>query len=113
MACPHCGSWSVKADRGLAGRLVCGSCARPLGMGLGPRRRRTRPQRPQVSWMSWRMGLAVLVAAAAILAAWDQQRLRFSACGPQGLHDGHVVLGWIQDVNAGCGQRRSGSRSTP
>lgn len=25
------------------------------------------------------MGMAVLVAAAAILVAWDQQRLRFSA----------------------------------
>ena len=76
MACPHCGSWSVKADRGLAGRLVCGSCARPLGRGQVPRRGRTRPQRPKVSL---RMGMAVLVAAAAILVAWDQQRLRFSA----------------------------------
>lgn len=35
MACPHCGSWSVKSDRSLAGRLVCGSCGRPLGVGGG------------------------------------------------------------------------------
>jgi hypothetical protein len=35
MACPHCGSWSVKSDRSLAGRLVCGSCGRPLGSGGG------------------------------------------------------------------------------
>jgi hypothetical protein len=31
MACPHCGSWAVKADRSLAGRMVCGRCGRPLG----------------------------------------------------------------------------------
>jgi hypothetical protein len=35
MACPHCGSWSVKSDRSLAGRLVCGGCGRPLGSGGG------------------------------------------------------------------------------
>jgi hypothetical protein len=33
MACPRCGSWAVKADRSLAGRMVCGRCGRPLGRG--------------------------------------------------------------------------------
>jgi len=35
MACPDCGSWSVKADRSLSGRMVCGSCGRPLGIRSG------------------------------------------------------------------------------
>jgi len=30
MACPNCGSWSVRADRSLAGRMVCGRCGAPL-----------------------------------------------------------------------------------
>jgi len=41
MACPHCGSWSVKADRSLAGRMVCGRCGRPLGPGSLPAARRS------------------------------------------------------------------------
>ena len=76
MACPYCGSWSVKADRSLAGRLVCGRCARPLGGAQAPRRRRTRSQRPKVSLG---IGLAMLVAFAALLAIWDLQRARFAA----------------------------------
>ena len=77
MACPNCGSWSVKADRSLAGRLVCGRCARPLGAAQTPRRQRhSRSRRPG---LSLGIGLLVLVALAALLAAWDQQRLRFTA----------------------------------
>ena len=76
MACPHCGSWSVKADRSLAGRLVCGRCARPLGAAPAPRRQqRSRAKRPGLSLS---IGLAALVALAALLAAWEQERLRFS-----------------------------------
>jgi hypothetical protein len=76
MACPHCGSWSVKADRGLAGRLVCGRCGRPLGRGQPSRRRRTRvnPNR-----LSLGMALAALVSLAALLAVWDLQRSRLEA----------------------------------
>jgi len=37
MACPHCGSWAVKADRSLAGRMVCGRCGKPLGRPGEPR----------------------------------------------------------------------------
>ena len=77
MACPHCGSWSVKADRSLAGRLVCGRCARPLGAAPAPRRqRRSRSRRPG---LSLGIGLVALLALAALLAAWDEQRLRFTA----------------------------------
>jgi hypothetical protein len=75
MACSHCGSWSVKADRSLAGRLVCGRCGHPLARAKGPRRLSPRSRRPGVSLG---MGLAALVALAALLAAWDQQRARFS-----------------------------------
>jgi hypothetical protein len=76
MACPNCGSWSVKADRSLAGRLVCGRCARPLGAAQAPRlQRRSRSRRPG---LSLGISLLVLVALAALLAAWDQQRLRFT-----------------------------------
>ncbi len=76
MACPHCGSWSVKADRGLAGRLVCGRCARPLGRAQPSRRRRIRvnPHR-----LSLGLGLAALVSLAALLAVWDLQRSRWQA----------------------------------
>ena len=76
MACPHCGSWSVKADRGLAGRLVCGRCARPLGRAEPFRRRRTRvnPNR-----LSLGMALAALVSLGALLAVWDLQRSRGEA----------------------------------
>ncbi len=31
MSCPRCGSWSVRRDRSLAGRMVCGNCSLPLG----------------------------------------------------------------------------------
>jgi hypothetical protein len=66
MACPHCGSWSVKADRSLAGRMVCGRCGRALGPAAqrsGPRRRGAVPgvARP------WRW-LLLLVAVSALLA---------------------------------------------
>ncbi|MCT0212764.1 MULTISPECIES: hypothetical protein [unclassified Synechococcus] len=44
MSCPRCGSWNVRRDRSLAGRMVCGNCSMPLGKGqatsLGGRRRR-------------------------------------------------------------------------
>ncbi|MCP9928766.1 hypothetical protein [Cyanobium sp. CH-040] len=70
MACPHCGSWSVKADRSLAGRLVCGRCGRPLGPGAARRSRSAggsgRPGRGRrrVRWL-W---LGALLAVSALLA---------------------------------------------
>lgn len=72
MACPHCGSWSVKADRSLAGRLVCGRCGRPLGVqhtrrAVQPGKRRQQPLTPlRLPWWAW---LAALVAVSAELAS--------------------------------------------
>ena len=43
MACPNCGSWSVRADRSLAGRMVCGRCGSPLA-GRAAQGRRSKPQ---------------------------------------------------------------------
>ncbi|MEY4772655.1 MAG: hypothetical protein RLZZ346_1910 [Cyanobacteriota bacterium] len=62
MACPRCGSWSVRADRSLAGRLVCGRCGSPLQGAAG---RRPRAQR---SPRRWRWLLLALVAVAAAFA---------------------------------------------
>lgn len=85
MACPHCGSWSVKADRSLAGRLVCGRCGRPLG--TGPARQTNRPgrrrgtgvARRRLPWWGWLAALVAVSAALASLEAPPQQpAVRFS-----------------------------------
>ncbi|MFM1800442.1 MAG: hypothetical protein RLZZ117_2720 [Cyanobacteriota bacterium] len=71
MACPSCGSWAVKADRALAGRMVCARCGHVLGLrgsAPGPSRRRRpafgRPKR----WRLW-LGLTSLVGVSTVLAA--------------------------------------------
>ncbi|MFM7642681.1 MAG: hypothetical protein ACKO45_14195 [Cyanobium sp.] len=72
MACPSCGSWAVKADRGLAGRMVCARCGQPLGLGasagsarrVGSQRGLSLPKR----WRLW-LALASLVGLSAALAA--------------------------------------------
>ncbi|MFM7651686.1 MAG: zinc ribbon domain-containing protein [Vulcanococcus sp.] len=77
MACPQCGSWSVRADRSLAGRMVCGRCGTPL-QGVQRQGGRSGPRRlalfnPRVRWRGgrggWRWWLAGLLAAGAALAA--------------------------------------------
>lgn len=89
MACPDCGSWSVKADRGLSGRMVCGRCGRPLGGGArrswglpwaGARgnQGRQRQRLPTLSrWLLW------LLAAGALLTAWTEQRQPAADPAPQ------------------------------
>jgi hypothetical protein len=72
MACPHCGSWSVRADRSLAGRMVCGRCGTPLqGVqgrgGRGPVRARPRVR---LGWLV----LAVVGTAAALAAVGPGSR---------------------------------------
>jgi len=76
MACPNCGSWSVRADRSLAGRMVCGRCGSPLaGTGRQGRRSRHQPRGrmgPIPALLSqlkpgW-IGLLILVALGAGLA---------------------------------------------
>ncbi len=67
MACPKCGSWSVRADRALGGRMVCGRCGQPLGIGAQGRGRRvgiSRPRKPAL-WL----GVGALVLVSALLAS--------------------------------------------
>ncbi len=76
MACPNCCSWSVRSDRSLAGRMVCGRCGSPLA---GPGRRGHRSRHPPRARMGpfparlsqlkpgW-WGLAILLALGAGLA---------------------------------------------
>jgi hypothetical protein len=80
MACPDCGSWSVKADRGLSGRMVCGRCGRPLGLG-SPSRRRGAGRRSgwagrAIGWTgrpSMAVALALLLACGALITAAVEQ----------------------------------------
>jgi len=73
MACPNCGSWAVKADRSLAGRMVCARCGQLLAGSAQGRRRRglawplTGPQLDR-RWRSW-IALTLLLAVSALLAA--------------------------------------------
>ncbi|MEB3361249.1 MAG: hypothetical protein VKI42_03880 [Synechococcaceae cyanobacterium] len=78
MACPHCGSWAVRSDRALAGRMVCARCGQPLGRAAVPRGRRqpwsfgkTLNGRPRL----WLIALG-LVAISAILASLDRPAAR-------------------------------------
>ncbi|MFY8149077.1 MAG: hypothetical protein ACOVNL_07650 [Prochlorococcaceae cyanobacterium] len=74
MACPTCGSWAVRADRSLAGRMVCGRCGRPLtGTVVDLERHRRRRQRwrglptlPRLRRRWWI--LAALLTVSALLA---------------------------------------------
>ena len=73
MACPNCGSWAVKADRSLAGRMVCARCGQLLG-GTAQRRWRRRWAWPLAGpqldrrWRGW-LALSLLLAVSALLAA--------------------------------------------
>lgn len=74
VSCPKCGSWSVRRDRSLAGRMVCGRCGTPLGESAaraaqrGPGQRQPRgPRLPQgLPFWAW---LLALVGLSALLAA--------------------------------------------
>jgi hypothetical protein len=72
MACPKCGSWAVRADRSLSGRMVCARCGQPLGQRIQAQTRRSSAGRGwswrQRRWLLW-AGLTALVALSAVLAA--------------------------------------------
>lgn len=78
MSCPRCGSWEVRRDRSLAGRMVCGRCSLPLGAGATPSaggfRRLSRlggDRRGQRR--SWLLPVAVLLGLSAVLAWLSDQ----------------------------------------
>lgn len=68
MACPRCGSLAVRADRALAGRLVCGHCGIPLN-GVHHLVKRSRSLR----FLSTPFPVVALLvlALAAVLASFD------------------------------------------
>ena len=59
--CPNCGSWSVRHDRSLGGRAVCGACGAVLGVRRGRARRQQRSTAPR-PWFWLFLGMAVLIA---------------------------------------------------
>jgi hypothetical protein len=79
MACPNCGSWAVKADRSLAGRMVCARCGEPLGIGRARRLARGAGRgrgRALVLPRRWRLWLALgaLLTVSALLASVSERR---------------------------------------
>jgi DNA-directed RNA polymerase subunit RPC12/RpoP len=75
MACPHCGSWAVRSDRALAGRMVCARCGQPLGGGAGSRAGGRRRSSKLALSGRQRLGLALLglLLVSAVLAGLDQR----------------------------------------
>lgn len=79
MSCPNCGSWAVKADRSLAGRMICGRCGQPLGgqvLPLKPRRSRSgaRPGGIRSGRWIWWLALGTLLGVSGVLAVLDPVR---------------------------------------
>lgn len=74
MACPNCGSWAMKADRSLAGRMVCARCGQALGLRAlaGGKSKRGRGWPSLASrgrhWRKW-LGVALVLGIAALLAS--------------------------------------------
>lgn len=84
MGCPTCGSWAVRADRSLAGRMVCARCGEPLGIGRARRiasgtRRRGQGRGPALAlprrWGLWLM-LGSLLTLSALLASVPERPSR-------------------------------------
>jgi len=89
MGCPKCGSWAVRADRSLAGRMVCARCGEPLGIGSARRIasgtwRRGQGRRGQGRgkalalprrWVLWLM-LGSLLTVSALLASVPERPSR-------------------------------------
>ena len=77
MACPRCGSWSVRADRSLGGRMVCGRCGTPLqGVKRGDKGKGWLPVLPaRRRWRFWLLALVVIAAALAAVDSGSRQPL--------------------------------------
>ncbi|QEY31028.1 hypothetical protein EVJ50_00910 [Synechococcus sp. RSCCF101] len=84
MSCERCGSWSVKRDRSLGGRMVCGRCGHPLSGG----RRRQRAAARGNPLQNWRpaalmgrpwalMALILLLAGAGLALMQESPSRRF------------------------------------
>ncbi|CAK6699904.1 hypothetical protein VB734_03260 [Synechococcus sp. BA-124 BA4] len=78
MSCPRCGSWEVRRDRSLAGRMVCGRCSLPLGAGATPRaggfRRLSRLGGDRLGQRrSWLLPVVLLLGLSAVLAWLSEQ----------------------------------------
>jgi hypothetical protein len=79
MSCPNCGSWAVKADRSLGGRMVCGRCGQILGGQVIPLRRSSRrsgrsPRSLRFTGRLWWWLLGLVLGISGILAALDTPR---------------------------------------
>ena len=72
MGCPKCGSWAVRADRGLAGRMVCARCGEPLGIGSARRIASGTRRRGQGLWLM----LGSLLTVSALLASVPERPSR-------------------------------------
>ena len=75
MACPRCGSWSVRADRSLAGRMVCGRCGTPLQGVARSSKQALRLASRRGRWVWWLLGLLVVAAGLAALDPGSRQPL--------------------------------------
>ncbi len=84
MGCPKCGSWAVRADRSLAGRMVCARCGEPLGIGSARRiasgtRRRGQGRGNALAlprrWGLW-LTLGSLLTVSALLASVPERPTR-------------------------------------
>ncbi|MCT0248904.1 transcriptional regulator [Synechococcus sp. CS-205] len=77
MSCPRCGSWEVRRDRSLAGRMVCGRCSLPLGPGASPgtggSRRLNLLQGGRGQRRHWLLPMALLLGLGALLAWLSEQ----------------------------------------
>ena len=84
MGCPRCGSLAVRADRSLAGRMVCARCGEPLGLGRarrvadGTRSRGQGGRSALVLPRRWRLWLLLggLLVVSAVLASLPERRTR-------------------------------------
>ena len=76
MACSRCGSWSVRSDRSLAGRMVCGRCGTPLqGVQRGGGRRILPVLPSRGRWRWWVLALVIGAAAVAAIDPGSRQPL--------------------------------------